>query len=57
MLDYARLRALMARWPTVAGGYAKRGDLLRELAKEMDRADKDELGKKLQKAKDRLLFI
>ena len=49
--------ALMARWPTVAGGYAKRGDLLRELGKEMDRADKDELAKKLQKAKDRLHFM
>jgi len=49
--------ALMAKCLTVDGAYAKRGDFLRELAKEMDKADKENLTKKLQKAKDKLHFI
>ncbi len=49
--------ALMAKCLTVDGAYAKRGDFLRDLAKEMDKADKEELSKKLKKAKDGLHFI
>ena len=47
----------MAKYTTVDGGYAKRGDFLRDLANEMDRADKTKLIKKFQKAKDKLHFI
>lgn len=49
--------ALMASCPNIDGAYGKRGQLLRDLANEMDRADKKKLTKKLQKAKDRLHFI
>jgi hypothetical protein len=49
--------ALIAKCLTIDGAYAKRGDFLRDLAKEMDRADRDKLVKKLQKAKDKLYFF
>lgn len=49
--------ALMAKCLTVNGAYKVRGDFLRDLAKEMDKADKETTFKKLQKAKDKLHFF